>query len=137
MVDERHAAFFVLTQSERRGGRSAARSAGVGGRKDALGRADQSVEGLPPSKIGENKGEHPLFQPRSAVGLKGEFEQHLVPARAEPDFLRRTAGEIFVEEEIFVAYGRFAAIVEARWRDEAVVEPNLCAHAIPTSGGWG
>jgi len=80
---------------------------------------------LPPSEIGEHKGEHPLFQPRSAIGLEGEFEQHLVPARAEPDFLRRTAGEIFVEEEIFVAHERFAAIVEARRRDEAVVEPNL------------
>lgn len=137
MVDERHAAVFVLTQSERRGGRSAARSAGGGGRKGAIGRVDQAVEGLPPSEIGEHKGEHPLFQPRSAVGLEGEFEQHLVPARAEPDFLRRTAGEIFVEEEIFVAYGRFAGIVEARRSDEAIVEPNLCAHAIPTSGGWG
>ena len=137
MVDERHAAFFVLTQSERRGGRSAARSARGSGRKGALGRVDQSVEGLPPSEIGEHKGEHPLFQPRSTIGLEGEFEQHLVPARVEPDFLRRTAGEIFVEEEIFVAHERFAAIVEARRRKETVVEPNLCAHAIPTSGGWG
>ena len=65
---------FVLTQSERRGGRLATRGAGGGGRKDALGRVDQSVEGLPPSEIGEHKGEHPLFQPRSAIGLEGEFE---------------------------------------------------------------
>lgn len=34
-----------------------------------------------------------------------------------------------------MAHERFAAIVEARRRDEAVVEPNLCAHAIPTSEG--
>ena len=116
------------------GRRSAARSAGGGGRKRAIGRVDQSVEGLPSCEVGENKGEHPLFQPRSAIGLEREFEQHLVPAGAEPDFLRRTAGEILVEEEILVAYGRFAAIVEARRRKEAVVEPNLRAHAIPMSG---
>lgn len=43
------------------GRRSAAGSAGWGGRKDAFGRVNQSVEGLPPGKIGEYKGEHPLF----------------------------------------------------------------------------
>ena len=119
------------------GRRSATRGVGGGGRKNAFGRVNQSVEGLPPGEIGEHKGEHPLFQPRSAVGLEGEFEQDLVPAGAEPDFFGRTAGEILVEEEIFVAYGRFAGIVEVWRRKEAVVEPNLRAHAIPTSGGWG
>ena len=116
------------------GRRSAAQSAGGGGRKDAFGRVNQSVEGLPPGKIGEYKGEHPLFQPRSAVGLEGQFEQDLVPAGAEPDLCGRTAGEILVEEEIFVAHGRFAGIVEVWRRKEAVVEPNGCAHAIPMSG---